>query len=301
MGQTNAASPDSIRRYLLGTSPPAEQEGIEQRLLADRAFFDEVSAGEDELLDEYLGGRLSPRERANFESIFLAAPERQQKLRFAGALRRHIDEAAPPSPAFSAPTHEVGPARAARPPGFFDHFNRPARLGFASVVLLASAGVALLAVRSSWPSSSPAEAPAANVSRPRESAATPVPTARPNGRRNSRTKTFAFKLTPGRTRSSEDETKGVDIPAGTELVQIELLLASAEHASYDASVQTVERREIKSLTHLPAESVGGAPAVVVEVPASALAHGDYRVSLSGRNESGEVEPLPTYYFHVSKP
>lgn len=305
MGQTNDASPDSIRRYLLGASAPAEQEGIERRLLTDRAFYDEVSAGEDELLDEYLCGQLSTSERASFESTFLAAPERQQKLSFARALRRRIDEAAPPLPADSATTHGVAPARA---PGFFNSFNRPARLGFAAVVLLAAAGAILLAVRSSWQSPTPANAPAAaaadraaDVSRPDESPAPPVPTTQPNDRKNSRPKTLAVTLRPGRTRGGQDETKRVVLQAGTELVRLELLIASAEHASYNASVQTVERREVASLTNLPAASVGGEPAVVAELPASTFAPGDYRVNLSGRDEGGEVEPLQTYYFRVTKP
>ncbi|MCA1615613.1 MAG: hypothetical protein LC800_16235, partial [Acidobacteria bacterium] len=83
MEQTSLPPPDSIRRYLLGTAAPAEVEQIERRLLADPAFYDEVSASEDELLDEYVGGRLAARERENFESVFLAAPERRQKLGFA--------------------------------------------------------------------------------------------------------------------------------------------------------------------------------------------------------------------------
>lgn len=95
MGQTNAADPDSIRRYLLGTPTADEQQGIELRLLTDPAFFDELSAREDELVDEYASGLLTPAERASFETVFLAAPERRQKLQFALALRRRLDQDAP--------------------------------------------------------------------------------------------------------------------------------------------------------------------------------------------------------------
>ena len=306
MEQTDAASHDPIRRYLLGTAAPAEREGIERRLLADPAFYDEVSAGEDELLDEYLGGRLPPRERAAFESVFLAAPERQQKLRFARALRRRTGGAALPLPADFATTHETSQARASRPPGLFNRLNRTARLGLAFVALLAAAGAVLLAVRSAWRPPAPTTAPAAaeragNVSRPHPSPAAPVPAAQPKDRKNSRAKTVVATLRTGLTRGGDEGTKRVEIPAGIEFIRLELLLASAEHASYDASVQTVESGEVASLTHLPAESADGEPAVVAELPASALAPGDYRVKLSGRDESGEVEPVATYFFRVSKP
>lgn len=313
MEQTNPPPPDSIRRYLLGASAPAEAEQIERRLLADPAFYDEVSACEDELLDEYVGGRLAARERENFERVFLAAPERRQRLRFALALRRRIDAAVVtplPADVESSPADIATPpaSRASRAPrpGRFGGLGRAARLGLAACVLIAAAGAILLAVRAPWrPVSPPADRAAsdgaANATRPRESPALPAATSRPNARTNARANTVAVTLKPGLTRGDVGEKGRVEIRPGVELIRLELLIASADHASYQATVRNVEGREVADLTSLTADSAGGARAVVVEIPASAFAPDDYRVRLSGLHEGGDPEPVATYNFRVSHP
>src|SRR2546430_7925764 len=80
---------DQIRRYLLGELDDRTREKVEQRLLSDGEMFEELLVAEDEIIDDYAGGRLDPEERADLEAHFLATPERQQKVRFARALHRH--------------------------------------------------------------------------------------------------------------------------------------------------------------------------------------------------------------------
>ncbi len=305
MEQTNATDIDSIRRYLLGASAPAEAERIERRLLADRAFYDEVSACEDELLDEYIGGRLAAGERESFEGIFLVAPERRQKLRFALALRRRIEESVPPSDASSVMVSAGAFAGAPRA-GFFRRLSPNERAAFASVVLIASAGAVLLAVRAPWRTPAQPAAPAAveraaSVSRPDAPPAHSVPTALPNNRTNARAKIVAVALTPGLTRGAGDQTRRVEITPGVELVRLQLLITSADYASYQATVRSVEGRAVADLTSLAADSVGGAPAVVVELPASSLAPDDYRVKLSGLREGGDPELVASYFLRILRP
>jgi anti-sigma-K factor RskA len=79
-----------IRQYLLGQVSDGAREDIERGLLADDEVFAELLMIEDELTDEYVNGCLSPDDRANFESHFLATPERQEDLRFARALNRYV-------------------------------------------------------------------------------------------------------------------------------------------------------------------------------------------------------------------
>jgi CHAT domain-containing protein len=80
----------SIRQYLLNQISADEQHQIEQRLLTDDEFFDQLQASEDELVDQYLAGNLGRDEAAMFEKHFLITPERRQKLRFAEALRKYV-------------------------------------------------------------------------------------------------------------------------------------------------------------------------------------------------------------------
>jgi hypothetical protein len=82
---------ERIRRYLLGQLSDGAGEEMERDLLANEEVFAELLIIEDELTDEYVDGRLSPDDRANFERYFLATPERQEDLRFARALNRYVE------------------------------------------------------------------------------------------------------------------------------------------------------------------------------------------------------------------
>lgn len=81
---------ERMRHYLLGQLRDDARQEIEQELLTNSELFEELLVTEDEIIDEYLGGILSPAERTQFEQHFLATPERQQNLRFARALNRYL-------------------------------------------------------------------------------------------------------------------------------------------------------------------------------------------------------------------
>ena len=83
-----------ICQYLLGKLGVEEQQRFEEQLMTQESLFDELMVLEDELIDEYLQGTLSPVDRTDFEKHFLATPERQKKLQFAQALRKHMAAAA---------------------------------------------------------------------------------------------------------------------------------------------------------------------------------------------------------------
>src|SRR5918912_2138269 len=83
----------NIRRYLLGDLAGAEQQQLEESLFKGGELFEELLIAEDEIVDEYVAGRLTQSERERFEQHFLSTPERLQKLRFARALKRHITAA----------------------------------------------------------------------------------------------------------------------------------------------------------------------------------------------------------------
>ena len=81
---------ERIKDYLLGRIPEEEDAEVGARLLTDHQFYEELSIVEDELIDRYLGGTLSDSDRESFESHFVSSYERQQKVRFARALRKKI-------------------------------------------------------------------------------------------------------------------------------------------------------------------------------------------------------------------
>lgn len=85
-----------IRRYLLGNiQVEGERRKIEKRLMLDDDYFEEILIQEDELIQDYVDDQLSTGERRRFEKHFLISEERRDKIKFARALRRYINEQHP--------------------------------------------------------------------------------------------------------------------------------------------------------------------------------------------------------------
>jgi anti-sigma factor RsiW len=83
---------NELRQYLLGDLTEEARRRVEQRLLTEPDFLEELLAGEEELIDEYVGDELSGDERLKFERHFLGTPERRRQLSFARALSRYVSE-----------------------------------------------------------------------------------------------------------------------------------------------------------------------------------------------------------------
>lgn len=82
----------SLKAYLLGTLLDDDQRrSIEERLLTDDAFCEQIDVLEDELIEQYLGDDLDAEEREQFEQAFLSTAERREKLTVARALSRYAN------------------------------------------------------------------------------------------------------------------------------------------------------------------------------------------------------------------
>lgn len=89
----NEKSLEELRLWLLGLLPEQESRSFEERLITDSELYEEVFIVEEELIDDYIAGRLSAGERKAFESYFMNSPERQEQFRIANALRVYIGDA----------------------------------------------------------------------------------------------------------------------------------------------------------------------------------------------------------------
>jgi CHAT domain-containing protein len=79
-----------LRQYLLGGPLDEErQRAIEERLLTDDDFCEQIEIAEDDLIELYLGEELSAKEREQFERDFLNTTERQQKFSIARSINRY--------------------------------------------------------------------------------------------------------------------------------------------------------------------------------------------------------------------
>ena len=80
-----------IRRYLLGRLQEDELEKLEERMMVDNEFYDQVLLAEDEMVEAYVNVELQESDVADFRASFLSTPEGKQQVSYAQALREHVD------------------------------------------------------------------------------------------------------------------------------------------------------------------------------------------------------------------
>ena len=88
-----------IKSYLLGESEEAEARELEERLLRDDDFIEKTQLVEDELIEDYARGALSPRERQRFDEHFLSTPRRRRRLMLVEGMRHVAAKSVAPDPA----------------------------------------------------------------------------------------------------------------------------------------------------------------------------------------------------------
>jgi hypothetical protein len=82
-----------IARYLLGDLPEEQQVEIENRAFSDQGYQRNITAVENDLIDEYVRRELSDTQRRQFEDRFLASADRRRRVEFARTLATVVSEA----------------------------------------------------------------------------------------------------------------------------------------------------------------------------------------------------------------
>ncbi len=77
----------SIERYLLGQLTEGEQTQIEERLMLDSEFEEEILLIEDDLIEQYIEGEVV--DRSGFAKL-MCSPRQQLKLKVSLALRTYV-------------------------------------------------------------------------------------------------------------------------------------------------------------------------------------------------------------------
>ena len=266
---------ESLRKYLLGSLPPGEIAALEERLLTDAVFYDELLMVEDELIDQYLSGEQSPAERESFEAHFALAPERQQKVRFARALKKYLSstneaeakDVIIAEPSSSELVSAADPDKNQRP--FFPFLQRNPILAYS----LAATFVLVIGIVS-WTT--------LNRSGSHEPG-----------------QVLAVVLTPGLSRSVDGrEIKKISIPPGTDTLELQLELPKVEYATYRAEVLRSDRTMVSMIEGLrPATATANRP-ITVPLSASLFKRDDYSVKLGGKRPDGVYEDVASYVFRV---
>jgi CHAT domain-containing protein len=81
-----------LRSFILGDVNKKERQIIEERLMTETAYFEELAMLEEELVQDYVNQKLSAAESKKFEQHFLVTKENRQKVKFAKAMNKIADE-----------------------------------------------------------------------------------------------------------------------------------------------------------------------------------------------------------------
>jgi CHAT domain-containing protein len=100
--------PKVLRRYLLGAlDDEVEQRRIEERIIADDEMSVHITIAEEELIEEYLDGRLNAADSDRFTKFFLAPAERREHFRLIKDLRAYASKKATAGPQRSRSLSEI--------------------------------------------------------------------------------------------------------------------------------------------------------------------------------------------------
>jgi hypothetical protein len=229
---------------------------------------------EDELTDQYLANELSESEHENFERRFLCAPERVEKLRFAHLLKRYVSNAsetiieAGDGPSLAPTGDRVEPRSKKRPFFSFLPIQNPViAYSFAAAVLFTVVGISWLVFTNLTPG-------------PQQPGSV-----------------LLVNLTPGQTRGT-GEGKSIQIPPGTDSVQLQLVLISEDRQTYRAELLTSDGDSVLVKEGLKPETTASQKVINVTVPGKLLKRDDYRLKLSGGLPNGSYEDIASYVFRV---
>jgi hypothetical protein len=312
-------------RYLLGELPEQEQIQLEEQYFGDDDWFEQLLASEEELIDDYVQGLLSQRERERFEKYFLTTPQRRERVEFAKTLQRYAaEEQKESAPAAAAPSPQ--PERWWRSVLNFLLAPHPVlQPAFAMAVVVLMLGSSWLFVQTMRLQDQLAQfemeqteelerrrslqqqtdeqreqsrelaSELENAKRLRlqlEEQLAKAPLRQPA--------TVSFALSAGALRDIEG-AKRLAIPRGAEMVQLQPDFDDdGEYKSYRAVLKTAEGEEVWSQGMLQARTTDAGKTVLLNVPALVFGENDYILTLIGVTADKVPEVVESYSFSVIK-
>jgi hypothetical protein len=243
-----------------------------------------VAIEQDDLIDDYLAGNLSGSDLENFRAHFMSPAARVQKLKFAAALHRYVND--------QEPVAAAGRLRRA----WRSIKANPLRAAAYAAVPLALV-VALLFVfnlggRRLW----------RRIELGRELAELNIPqgpgAASLQELRRGSANTQALTLRQNLVRE-DSGVRRAELAGGVTVLRLLLEVTSGSHDSYRAVLQTSNDEELAAIENLKALTEDDAQFVVVNLPAEFLRRGTYQLRLIGLDGQGRATEVGLYPFEVT--
>ena len=262
-----------IVRYVLGQLTGPELDELEEHLLTDEAFFEQVEAVEAEVCDDYVAGRLSAADRSAFDARLPGNADLQRRVAFARAL------------AASAP-----------------QTMRMARWWWAAAAALALATASGLWFSRDRPAPPPAivAGPGPGAVTPPQITSTPAPAAGQPRVIPAPPAVLATITLFGPVVRDAAEVRVLSVPAGQGLVRVEVALQDGDvFPAYRAEITNQSTASVFVADRLPPSSSSPGRSVVTELAADRLPNGTYQISVYGVR-GGDASRLVTYPFRVTR-
>jgi hypothetical protein len=287
---TTHDSPRVLRQYLLGDATEDESTAIEREYFDRDESLQAVSDVEDDLIADYLEGRLTSDERDRFERHYLASARHRTRVAIVRALRR------------TAFSRRGDSASAAMWQRVVSTRMWPLASQLAAAVALVALGIAAWTFNSSRTPGNPRGLPhdVASQSDARTSASQQAqPPQRAEAPPPRRVVVVALAIAPLNVRSG-GEPATLTIPDDADVVALELQdeAGAAKVERGRAILRTVSGREVWA----GATTDGGRPRPEIiarlEIPATAFSADDYIVALFAVDASGRETERNRYFFRV---
>jgi hypothetical protein len=316
-----------IRLYLLGEVTDQEREQVEQQLMTGGEYFSLFLKTEESLIDEYVKGELSSDERGPFETYFLSAPERRDRLEFAKSFNRYIAEVKIWKSADVAEADSEGAwsRKAMFWPRLMQSRAAMGLMIIATLALIASAIILLtenarlreqIVERQATLNQSAEESRqqlgeqmARNEELARrleqsqeevfrvEKELDELRRGKDSHRESAAPRIASLTISPGSVRD-KGQTYRVDLKNNIQRLRLELKLDGRNYETYRAEARTVEGKSVWSVGNLRARQRAGGKTIVATLPAGHLPEGDYLVTLSAAVAGGGYEEVATYFFTI---
>lgn len=308
-------------RYLLGKLSDSEAARLEERYFAEDSVFQEIETAEDELVDAYVRGSLSPEDRQRFEAKVLDSERLAERVEFARLLAKLP----------SSQMVGLEPARVSWWKKLFD-FSWPhdaaIRGALVSSVFLLLVGLPAfiwMRVRDErrleteraaieYQKQQVAQQLAAQQSKTKE-LATELQNSKAEEERLQRqlqtaqdelARTNAQPAAPASillfaiSARGPGEAATLTVPSNASTIKLQLALDSEDYSTYQATIKAPGDPNVLTRPGLKPSRSGRARIIVWQFAARLLSSGDYVVSLSGLTPSGTYERVADYPVRISR-
>ncbi len=315
--ERNIVDQTIMLRYTLGLLSEEERVGVEESFFQDDTFFEEISALEDDLIDDYVRDRLSGETRKAFEEKLRSSNRWKERVRFAQALDWRIEPRGSRAHPLSLDSTSFFQA-------LINAF-RNQRPVFQIAMVTAGLIVLVSVVSLAWQVFQQRET-LQTARAQRQNLQTTVDVLRdqiagmqkqdqelrrqldeerlkqqefedkrPSGRGLGAVASFVLRASVRGT----DSVLRITVPPAARTVRLQLELNRGDdYPAYRAELRTARGTAVATRDLPRAPAPADVNAVMLQLPANSLSVGEYEVSLLGRTDQGRFEEIAYYYFDV---